>query len=57
MFLPSQQVWPGFDWTEQVMAEGTDCGDMPSFDPRPTSEAKKRPFSSDGSMCSLAGRG
>lgn len=30
------------------MAEGTDTGEMPSFDPSPTSEAKKRPTSSDG---------
>ncbi|XP_041653829.1 NF-kappa-B-repressing factor [Cheilinus undulatus] len=30
------------------MAEGTDSGDMPSFDPSPSSEAKKRPISSDG---------
>uniref|UniRef100_A0A3Q1B0L7 NFKB repressing factor n=1 Tax=Amphiprion ocellaris TaxID=80972 RepID=A0A3Q1B0L7_AMPOC len=31
-----------------VMAEGTDTGEMPSFDPSPTPEAKKRPTSSDG---------
>ncbi|XP_029298236.1 NF-kappa-B-repressing factor [Cottoperca gobio] len=30
------------------MAEGTDTGEMPSFDPSPSSEAKKRPISSDG---------
>uniref|UniRef100_A0A3Q1F190 NFKB repressing factor n=1 Tax=Acanthochromis polyacanthus TaxID=80966 RepID=A0A3Q1F190_9TELE len=30
------------------MAEGTDTGEMPSFDPSPTPEAKKRPTSSDG---------
>lgn len=30
------------------MAEGTDTGEMPSFDPSPSSEAKKRPTSSDG---------
>ncbi|XP_072251496.1 NF-kappa-B-repressing factor isoform X2 [Leuresthes tenuis] len=30
------------------MAEGTDTGEMPSFDPSPSSEAQKRPFSSDG---------
>ncbi|XP_034546472.1 NF-kappa-B-repressing factor [Notolabrus celidotus] len=30
------------------MAAGTGTGDMPSFDPSPTSEAKKRPISSDG---------
>lgn len=32
-----------------MMAEGTDTGEMPSFDPSPSSEAKKRPTSSDGS--------
>lgn len=31
------------------MAEGTCTGEMPSFDLRACSEAKKRPFSSDGS--------
>lgn len=36
-------------WTVLVMAEGTDTGEMPSFDPSPSSEAKKRPTSSDGS--------
>ncbi|XP_032383726.1 NF-kappa-B-repressing factor isoform X1 [Etheostoma spectabile] len=35
-------------WTALVMAEGTDTGEMPSFDPNPSSEAKKRPTSSDG---------
>lgn len=30
------------------MAEGTDTGEMPSFDPSPSFEAKKRPTSSDG---------
>ncbi|XP_017263506.1 NF-kappa-B-repressing factor [Kryptolebias marmoratus] len=30
------------------MAEGIDSGEMPSFDPSPGSEAKKRPSSSDG---------
>ncbi|XP_042349168.1 NF-kappa-B-repressing factor [Plectropomus leopardus] len=35
-------------WTVLVMAEGTDTGEMPSFDPSPSSEAKKRPTSSDG---------
>ncbi|XP_049897487.1 NF-kappa-B-repressing factor [Epinephelus moara] len=30
------------------MAEGTDTGEMPSFDQSPSSEAKKRPTSSDG---------
>ena len=38
-------------WTALVMAEGTDTGEMPSFDPSPSSEAKKRPTSSDGSEC------
>lgn len=32
-----------------MMAEGTCTGEMPSFDLRACSEAKKRPFSSDGS--------
>lgn len=32
-----------------VMAKETCTGEMPSFDPRSCSEAKKRPFSSDGS--------
>lgn len=32
-----------------MMAEGTFTGEMPSFDLRACSEAKKRPFSSDGS--------
>lgn len=37
-----------------MMAEGTDTGEMPSFDPSPSSEAKKRPTSSDGSeWCSV----
>lgn len=31
------------------MAEGTCTGEMPSFDPSLSSEAKKRPISSDGS--------
>ncbi|XP_010793245.1 NF-kappa-B-repressing factor [Notothenia coriiceps] len=31
-----------------VMAEGTYTGEMPSFDSSPSSEAKKRPTSSDG---------
>lgn len=39
----------GLIWTVLVMAEGTDTGEMPSFDPSPSSEAKKRPTSSDGS--------
>ena len=43
------QVWPGFDLDGLVMAEGTDTGEMPSFDSNPGSEAKKRPISSDGS--------
>ncbi|TNN63423.1 NF-kappa-B-repressing factor [Liparis tanakae] len=30
------------------MAQGTGIGEMPSFDPSPSSEAKKRPTSSDG---------
>lgn len=30
------------------MAEGTDIGEMPSFEPSPSSEAKKRHISSDG---------
>ncbi|KAM3612393.1 uncharacterized protein V6R79_007945 [Siganus canaliculatus] len=30
------------------MAEGTCTGEMPSFDPSPSSDAKKRPSSSDG---------
>lgn len=39
----------GLTWTVLVMAEGTCTGEMPSFDLRACSEAKKRPFSSDGS--------
>ncbi|XP_047441164.1 NF-kappa-B-repressing factor [Mugil cephalus] len=31
-----------------VMAEGTDIGEMPSFDPSPSGDAKKRATSSDG---------
>lgn len=38
-------------WTVLVMAEGTDTGEMPSFEPSPSSEAKKRHISSDGSEC------
>lgn len=39
-------------WTVLVMAEGFDTGEMPSFDPSPSSDAKKRPTSSsDGSEC------
>lgn len=38
-------------WTVLVMAEGTCTGEMPSFDPSPSSEAKKRATSSDGSEC------
>uniref|UniRef100_G3PZM9 NFKB repressing factor n=1 Tax=Gasterosteus aculeatus TaxID=69293 RepID=G3PZM9_GASAC len=33
-------------WTVLVMAEGFDTGEMPSFDPSPSSDAKKRPTSS-----------
>lgn len=33
------------------MAEGTDFGEMPSSDPSPNFEAKKRSTSSDGSEC------
>lgn len=39
----------GLTWTVLGMAEGTCTGEMPSFDLRACSEAKKRPFSSDGS--------
>uniref|UniRef100_A0A3Q3IZE1 NFKB repressing factor n=1 Tax=Monopterus albus TaxID=43700 RepID=A0A3Q3IZE1_MONAL len=35
-------------WTVLVMAEGTDTGEMHSFDPNPCPEAKKRPTSCDG---------
>lgn len=38
-------------WTVLVMAEGTWTGEMPSFDPSPNFEAKKRHISSDGSEC------
>lgn len=34
-----------------MMAEGTDPGEMPSFDQNPSFEAKKRRISSDGSEC------
>lgn len=38
-------------WMVLVMAEGTDIGEMPSFDPSPSADAKKRATSSDGSEC------
>ncbi|CAB1456238.1 unnamed protein product [Pleuronectes platessa] len=38
----------GLILTVLVMAEGRDSVEMPSFDPSPSSEAKKRPSSSDG---------
>uniref|UniRef100_A0A3Q0S428 NFKB repressing factor n=1 Tax=Amphilophus citrinellus TaxID=61819 RepID=A0A3Q0S428_AMPCI len=44
----STQYGLDLTWTVLVMAEGTDTGEMPSFEPSPSSEAKKRHTSSDG---------
>lgn len=60
LLLPEHRYGLALTRPVLVMAKEICPGEMPSFDPRSCSEAKKRPFSSDGSeslfaMCPKAG--